>query len=149
MRICMVATHGGHLTELLEMKDAFAGHQLIIATSPSSRDDEFRTIGNAHFTPHIGMRVFRMLRAFMWALWVLSKERPHLIVSTGAEILIPFLLFAKVFRVRVIYVESLARVTTLSRTGKVAYRITDLFLVQSEELAQRYGPKAQYWGSII
>ena len=149
MRICFVASHGGHMTELLEIKDAFAGHELVFATYHSNRNREIRALGRAHFTPNIGTNLFRMIRALPWALWVLMKERPRVIVSTGAEVLIPFLLFAKLLRVRLIYLEGLARVTTLSFTGKLAYRTADLFLVQSEELARRYGPRAQYWGNVI
>lgn len=137
------------MAELLEIKDAFAGHELIIATYHSSRDSEIRALGKAHFTQNIGTSVFRMIRTIPWALWVLAKERPDLIVSTGAEILIPFLLFAKLMRIHVVYIEGLARVTTLSFTGRLAYRTADLFLVQSEELALLYGPKAQHWGSVI
>lgn len=149
MRICFVASHGGHLTELLEISDAFLGHELIFATYHHKRNNEIRALGKAHFIPNIGANVFRMIRAFPWALWVLLKERPQIIVSTGAEILIPFLFFARLLHVHVIYLEGLARVNSRSFTGKFAYPTANLFLVQSEELVKEYGPKAKYWGSVI
>lgn len=48
------------------------------------------------------------------------------------------------------YVESIARVRTLSLSGKLLYlsRLTDEFLVQWPEMAERF-PRARYIGRLV
>ena len=50
--------------------------------------------------------------------------------------------------VRFVYVESLARVKTLSLTGKMVYRFTDVFLVQWPDVVEKY-PLAIYRGILV
>jgi len=72
-----------------------------------------------------------------------------MIVSTGSEIALPAFLIGKfLFRSKVIYMECFTRIETLSGTGKVVYRFSDLFLVQWPELAAKY-EKASYEGRLI
>ena len=53
------------------------------------------------------------------------------------------------WRGRIVYIESIARVSTLSLSGKLLYhlRIADLFLVQWQELKDRF-PRAVYAGRL-
>jgi UDP-N-acetylglucosamine:LPS N-acetylglucosamine transferase len=76
------------------------------------------------------------------------KEKPDTIISTGALVTFPICLLGKLMRKRIIYIESFARVDTASLTGKLMYRIADLFIVQWEELLKIY-PKAMYGGGIF
>lgn len=90
------------------------------------------------------------LKTIFVALRILIKERPDVVISTGGgEIAIPFCYIGRLLGAKVIYIETLARVTTRSVGGKLVYRIADLFLVQWETLLKQYGKKAQYWGSVI
>nr|WP_225349401.1 hypothetical protein [Limosilactobacillus reuteri] len=56
--------------------------------------------------------------------------------------------FAKLMKKKVIYIESFARITTPSLTGKILYHFADLFIVQWKELLKVY-PKAKYFGGIF
>ena len=49
---------------------------------------------------------------------------------------------------RVIYVESASRVTGLSASGRMVYRLADLFIVQWPQLTERY-PRAVYAGRLV
>ena len=90
------------------------------------------------------------LKTVFIALRILLKERPQVVISTGGgEIAIPFCYIGKLLGAKVIFIETLARVTTRSAAGKLIYPLADLFLVQWETLLKRYGKKAQYWGSVI
>ena len=62
-------------------------------------------------------------------------------------IVIPSILIAKLFKKKVIYIETFARVNTASKTGRFVYKFADLFIVQWEELKKIY-PNAVYGGSI-
>lgn len=168
MKVCLVATHGGHMSELLELLPAFEGHDLMLVTHRSSRDNELKCFGKAYFTPvgftSIGLLSgimfrnvvlmwiflgFSILAIFPWTLYALLREKPRLIVSTGAEVAIPFFLLGQLLRMRTIYIEGFARVVSASRTSKILYPFSDVFLVQWEELLNAYGPKAEYGGSVL
>ena len=149
MKICLACSHGWHLTQALQLLDAFQGHDLFIATCQSARDDYVRGLARAHFTPNIGANIIRMLRATIWAWRVLRQERPEVIVSLGAEIAIPFFYLGKLMGVKTMYIESWCRVENLSRTGRVVYPVADAFWVQWPQLLEACGPKASCHGGVI
>jgi beta-1,4-N-acetylglucosaminyltransferase len=49
--------------------------------------------------------------------------------------------------VKIVYVESIARVETLSLSGRLLYRTADHFLVQWPQLQAKY-PRAQFVGRL-
>ena len=149
MKICLVCSHGGHLTETLQILDAFEGHDIFFATYHSAREEDVTEITRAYFTENIGTSVFRMFRAFFWTILVLRGERPDVIVSLGAEIALPFFYLGKLMRIKTVFIESWCRVEALSKTGKLVYPIADLFLVQWPQLLGVCGSKAQCKGAVI
>lgn len=88
-----------------------------------------------------------LIKNFLLASTILHREKPTCIISTGAGIAIPFLLLGRVLGIKTVYIESFARKTDLSLTGKVVYWTTDVFFVQSQDLADRYR-RAVYRGSV-
>jgi beta-1,4-N-acetylglucosaminyltransferase len=149
MKICIACSHGGHLTETLQILDAFAGHDIFFATYHSAREAEVRAIAPAYFTDNIGLNVWRMLRAFGWAWSILRRERPDVIVSLGAEIALPFFYLGKLLGSKTLFIESWCRVHNLSLTGKLVYPVVDVFWVQWPQLLKVCGPRAQYKGAVI
>lgn len=149
MKIALVCTHGGHLTEILQLMDAFRDYEIFIATNHSSREDEVRRIANTYFTDNFGYSPWRIFKGFFWAFRILSHEKPKVIVSMGAEIAVPFFLLAKLFGIRTLFIESWCRVNNLSLTGKLVYPITDEFWVQWPQLLETCGSKAKYKGAIV
>lgn len=49
--------------------------------------------------------------------------------------------------VKIVYVESIARVETLSLSGKLLYLTADYFLVQWPQLQSKY-PRTEYMGRL-
>ncbi len=64
---------------------------------------------------------------------VLRKERPNLIISTGAAVAVPFFYLGKLFGAKLIYIEVFDRIDKPTLTGKMVYPIVDEFIVQWEE----------------
>jgi len=90
------------------------------------------------------------LKTIFIALRILLKERPDVVVSTGGgEIAVPFCYVGKLLGAKVVFIETLARITTKSAAGRLIYPFADLFLVQWEPLLKKYGKKAQYWGNVL
>ena len=152
MKIGIVCSHGGHLTELLYMMDAFKGHDIFFVTYDNirTRKLDYKTYlypnlgeGNLSIVP------FRLLKYLPSFINILRKEKPDLIVSNGAEIAIPFFYLSKLFRIKTIFIECYTRIDAPTITGKVVYPFSDLFLVLWPEMLDKYGKKAQYWGGIF
>ena len=82
------------------------------------------------------------------AIKVLIKERPNLIISSGAAVAVPFFYLGKLFGAKLIYIEVFDRIDKPTMTGKMVYPIVDKFVVQWEEQKKVY-PKAVNLGSIF
>ena len=76
------------------------------------------------------------------------QEKPDGVISTGELATFPICVLAKLFRKKVIYIESFARVDEPSLTGRLMYKVADLFIVQWEEMKEFY-PNAVYGGGIF
>ncbi|RLC95100.1 MAG: capsular biosynthesis protein, partial [Chloroflexi bacterium] len=107
MKVCLVCSHGGHLSEMLRLMEAFEGHEAFFITYDSIRT---RQLQRRYLLHNIGKSPWRMLRAAIATLRILRRERPEVIVSTGSEIAIPAFYIARLFRMKTIFIESWTRV---------------------------------------
>ena len=82
------------------------------------------------------------------ALRVLRKEKPDLVISSGAAVAVPFFYIAKLMGKKLIYIEVFDRIDKPTLTGKLVYPIVDEFIVQWDEMKKVY-PKAINLGSIF
>jgi UDP-N-acetylglucosamine:LPS N-acetylglucosamine transferase len=147
MKIALVSSHGGHLTEMLFLMKAFENHDVFFITykNPTTNKLQYKK----YLIENIGTNVRIMIKAFFQIFKILKSEKPDLIVSTGSEIAIPSFIIAKFFMIRTIYIDSWCRVKTKSGTGRILYYVSDLFLVQWPELVNKYGKRAKYNGAVI
>jgi beta-1,4-N-acetylglucosaminyltransferase len=145
MKICLVCSHGGHLTELLEFQAAWEGHETVFITYPSKRVLPGRTFTYSNLTE----KPLRVVPMFLRVLRLLAKERPAWVISNGAEIAIPVFFAAWLLGIRTMYIESQCRVKSSSFTGRIVYPIASQFLVQWPELLSVYGSKARYEGGLL
>ena len=146
-KVLLVSDPGGHLTELLVLGKAFdQAWEKTYVTFP----EEFAKLENCHY--------FRRSRWIQWDIILFSIKmfrllfiyKPDIVVSTGSYVGMIAIVLAKVFwRIPCIFMECSAQVYTPSKTGKIVYHFTDLFLVQWEELLTKYGNKAKYVGGLI
>ena len=147
MKIAIVCSHGGHLTQMLYLMDAFKGNDIIIITYDSKRTQELDY--KKYLVKNIGYNPVRMLTAAITFLRVFSRYRPDLIISNGSEIAIPALYIGRLLGAKIIFIESWARVNNPSLTGRLVYPIADHFLVQWPQLFYKYGKKAVFEGALI
>lgn len=109
-------------------------------------------IGKIYGVPQINRQekhfLAHFLKLFGTAYNILKAEQPDVIITTGALMAYPFCVLGKLKGEKVIYIESFARVTGKSLTGRLVYPFADLFLVQWESLKLLY-PKAKYVGGIF
>jgi beta-1,4-N-acetylglucosaminyltransferase len=79
---------------------------------------------------------------------MIGRERPDLIVSTGADAGLMVCIAGKLRGKRIIFIESFCRPVKPGISGRIAYLFADLFIYQWKELAKYY-PKGKYGGSIF
>lgn len=151
MRACFIASSGGHWEELMCLKEIAVEYDTVYVTEEGgqAKDSNFEKI---YTLPQINRHeknfLWHLIKLFIRAAKIMFKERPNFIVTTGALVVFPFCVYAKLMKTKIIYIESFARVNNRSLTGKLVYPLADLFLVQWEPLLRLY-PKAKYVGGIF
>lgn len=147
MKIALVCSHGGHLTELLYLMEAFQGHDIFFVTYDNIRTRNLKY--RKYLFPNFGEKPYKMLLNLPKIINILLKEKPDVIVSNGAEIAIPFFYLGKLLRKKTLFIECYTRIDTPTVTGKMVYPVSDTFLVLWPEMLEKYGKKAQYYGGIF
>jgi UDP-N-acetylglucosamine:LPS N-acetylglucosamine transferase len=148
-----MASGGGHFRELCGLADLAERYDhILISTDVNKALAHACPFRHVYQIDEVGQGLwkgspFRILGTFWRVLRILRRERPHLVISTGAGIAVPGFLAAKLLGIRTIYIESYARVESLSLAGRVCYHLADRFLVQHARLASRR-PRAVYVGAI-
>ena len=92
------------------------------------------------FLPYIIINLFRSLKIYI-------KEKPDIIITTGVLSVIPLCLICKMFHKKLVYIESFAKISSPTKTGKFLYRFSDRFYVQWPTMLEFY-PNAIYLGGI-
>jgi beta-1,4-N-acetylglucosaminyltransferase len=149
MKLALVCTHGGHLSQMMMLSKAFEGHECFLVTCRCARTESLAARERVYFVPNVGTSLWLMALTFLQAFRILLRERPQVVISTGAEIAIPFSWLGKLFGARIVFIESWSRIRTRSGTGPLVYPVVDLFLVQWPALLKEYGSKARYEGGLV
>ena len=150
MKICISCSAGGHLIEALQIKEAYEDwDHFFITFYQEGVIDELKN-ERVYFLTDIKRNVFLFLKCFFETFLVMVKEKPNVIISTGAGISIPSIIIGKIFlRSEIIFIESFTRIHEPSLSGRIAYYFSDLFFVQWKQLLKRYGKKAIYRGAVV
>lgn len=149
-KICMICSTGGHFEQLwLAMKTINVEDYDIYWVTYPNKHLHKKLEGFRYYTIHNAT-----LQKWTWvvnaiqALWLLLKERPQLIMSSGAGVAYPTIyLGKKLFGCKIVFLCSSANVTKPSRVPYRAYPLSDLFLVQWPELTSIF-PNAKYIGVL-
>lgn len=143
--ICIAASPGGHIAELLAARAAFEPYRRVWVTGPSRQVDELRESGeDVHVLPSWG-RDAPGLRGFLpnlrGARPLVARYRPAAVVTNGAGLVVPFALLARATGSGLVVIETMARVTRWSLTGRILAPVAQVAIVQWPEL-RRSNPTA-------
>ena len=149
-KILLTATCGGHLEQLKQLKSLESGNNVVylIDANPMYKNIPANYRMPQYRVEHLISKYFDLIAVFFYSFYVLVKERPDVVISTGAGTTFPVCwLQKKIFRKKLIFIESFARRTEGSKTGLRVYQFADSFIIQWKELESVY-PKAIYGGMI-
>lgn len=149
MKVCLVGSSGGHLTHLYMLKPFWEDKERFWVTF--DKEDAKSLLENekmysCYFPTNRNIK--NLLRNTVLAWKVLRKEKPKLIISSGAAVAVPFFYLGKLFGAKLIYIEVFDRIDKPTMTGRLVYPIVDKFIVQWEEQKKVY-KKATNLGSIF
>ena len=149
MKICLVGSSGGHLAHLNMLKPFWKDEERFWVTfdkedARSILKDE--KMYSCHFPTNRSLK--NLIKNTFLAIKVLKKEKPDVIISSGAAVAVPFFYIGKLFGAKTVYIEVFDRIDKPTVTGKLVYPVTDKFIVQWEEMKKVYS-KAINLGSIF
>jgi UDP-N-acetylglucosamine:LPS N-acetylglucosamine transferase len=144
-----VCSAGGHLTELIQLKEVYEQYDHFFITLKRQDTIDLAKKEKVYFISDPERNPIKFIANLFQSFWILIKEKPNIILSTGAGMAIPVCYIGKIFRSKIIFIESFCRIKEPSLTGKIIYPIADLFLVQWREQLKKYGNKAIYSGSVF
>lgn len=149
LKICLVVSSGGHLTHLYMLKDYWQDKDRFWVTFDKTDSRSILQDEKKYFCYYPTNRnIKNLIRNTFLAFKVLKKERPNLIISSGAAVAVPFFYIGKLFGAKTIYIEVYDRINKSTLTGKLVYPVSDRFIVQWEDMKKIY-PKSINLGSIF
>jgi UDP-N-acetylglucosamine:LPS N-acetylglucosamine transferase len=148
MKICIACSAGGHLIEAIQLYPLIKKYPNFFITVKRGQSKELLKDKKTYFIIDPKRNFFKLLLNFLQSLKILLKEKPNIIISTGASSAIPTCYLGKFLGSKVIFIESLTAVERPSLSGRFAYPIADLFIVQWKNLLKFY-KKGIYGGHLI
>lgn len=153
-KILFIASTGGHLSELLQLKSMFKNYDYHIITEKTKTTKMLKEEFNNKIDyliygtkDKILIYPFKLLLNSFKSLYLYLKIKPKFIVTTGAHTAGPICCIGKLFGSKIIFIETFANSTTKTITGKLIYPFADLFIVQWESMLKLY-PNAVYLGGV-
>lgn len=149
LKVCLVGSSGGHLTHLYMLKPFWQDKERFWVTF--DKEDARSLLDGERMLPCFyptNRNVKSLIKNTKLAWRILRKEKPDLVLSSGAAVAVPFFYIGKLLGAKTIYIEVFDRIDRPTLSGRLVYPVTDRFIVQWEEMEKVY-PKAMNLGSIF
>ncbi len=144
-----MASSGGHLFELLPLRDGWAPEDRHWVTFDTSDARSLLAGETVSFAAHPTNRNLpNLLRNVLLAARLLLRLRPRAVLTTGAGVAVPFCWLGRLTGARIVYIESFARVSGPSLTGRLVHPVAHDFFVQWPAVARHYR-KATFRGALL
>lgn len=146
--VCLIASSGGHFEQIMMLKKIEKDFNIFTVTEKTKYSNES---DSDYFLMQINRKEIlfplKIIVVFFQSLIIFLKEKPDVVISTGALSVIPMFFISKICNKKLIFIESFAKVKSPTLTGRLLYKFVDVFIIQWKELLEFY-PNAIYLGSI-
>ena len=145
-KVLFISSTGGHLRELMKLEPLFKDYDYSIITEKDSTTIDLQKKYKIYYVPYstrskIISYFFKYTFVILKSIILFIRIKPDVIVTTGTHTVVPICFFGKLFKRKIIYIETYANITKKTLTGIILYPISDLFIVQWREMKNLY-PKA-------
>lgn len=144
-KVLFISSTGGHLSEMLQLKDMFNRYDYHIITEKTksnlSLKEKYPNKVNYLIygtKDHPLTYPFKLLANCFKSLYFYFKIHPDYIITTGAHTAGPMCLIGKIFGSKIIYIETFANINTKTITGRLLYPFADMFIVQWHSMKKNY-----------
>jgi len=149
MKVCIAASAGGHISQLLKLAESWKKYDTFCVTTTEVMRDKLLQRGKVYVVGECNRhRPLRVIKVLLSCIRIVLRERPNVVISTGAAVGCIACFLAKLIGAKVVWIDSITNVERISLSGWMVRHIADLFLVQWPELADRY-KNAEYGGAVI
>lgn len=150
IKICFAASSGGHYEQILMLKPLMEKYENFIVTEETLYESKVKD-EKIYYMKQVNRKektcIFRMIVNTFRSLEIFCKEKPDYVICTGVLAMIPICIITKIAGKKLIYIESFAKVTSATLSGRLLYKFADQFYVQWPQMLEIY-PKAIYLGGI-
>lgn len=157
LRVCLAASGGGHVRQLLDLEPVWSEHEYFFVTEDTSLGESLRADHTTFFIPHVAAgqarlgHPLRMIGAagknLVQSAKIVLRERPDVVISTGAGAVFFTVLLARLIGARVVIIESFARFDRPSLFGRLAMPLAHYQVAQSPALSKFY-PRAEIFDPL-
>lgn len=148
-KILAISSPGGHWIQLNKICNKLESTHTVVYASPSaqykSNKQDERIIHN--ISDASADSKLKLIPLVFQMLFIFIKERPSTIISTGAAPGVIAILLGKILGIKTIWIDSIANVQVLSRSGRMVQSRADVVLTQWEPLSD--GKNILYKGSVL
>lgn len=147
-RICLAASGGGHVRQLLDLRGVWQDRNYVFVTEPTPLGDSIAADHPTHFVDHFAWGQARLgrTRAMIGAAFanarksiaIIRRERPRLIITTGAGSMAPLILFGRIAGARIVLIDSFARFHSPSLFARLAGGLAHVRIAQSAESGAKW-----------
>ncbi|MBU4202382.1 MAG: UDP-N-acetylglucosamine--LPS N-acetylglucosamine transferase [Acidobacteria bacterium] len=149
MKIGLVCYSGGHLYQLHILEEFWGKHDRFWVTFKKADALSLLKNERTYWAYHPATRnILNLVRNSFLAWKILRRERPDVIVSTGAAVAVPFFYLAKLFRIKTVFIEVYDRIDKPTLTGRLVYPVADAFVTQWPEQKKAF-PRGIHIGQIL
>ncbi|HRX48986.1 MAG TPA: PssD/Cps14F family polysaccharide biosynthesis glycosyltransferase [Spirochaetota bacterium] len=154
MKICLTANSGGHINELIQLKNYYDNHDVFFITDRNPLSIELSQKNKVYFVEKFifkevirKLQFFKPVKNFFQSFCIIIKEKPDAVITTGAGVALGSWLSAKILFKKNIFIESAARIKTPSTYGKYIGARSDAVIVQWNQLRPFF--KSPIYGGLV
>ena len=110
VKICLAANSGGHLNQLLQLKDFYKKHDYFFVTNENEFSKGLKKQDNVYFVKEFILKeiennfdILSPIDNFVQSLRIFLKEKPDLIITTGAGTAFGMCILSKIFGKKLIF----------------------------------------------
>jgi beta-1,4-N-acetylglucosaminyltransferase len=143
MKIMLVCSAGGHFSTCQQLQPFWQNHEHVWVTFRTSITETALKDERVYWAwSPTNRNIPNLIRNFFLSWSVLRREKPDVVISTGAGVSVPFLFLAKLLGCQTVFVECITRVSDISLSARLSLPFLNVLYVHWEQLQQRY-PKAE------
>lgn len=146
-KILAVASGGGHWIQLLRLRPAFEGCDVVYASTHNGYQKQVNESVFYSVTDASRWNKIKLIKMAVEVFLIIIQENPDIVISTGAAPGLVAIFFGKLGRKKTVWIDSIANVERISLSGRLAKPFSSIHITQWEHLAN--GISTFYKGNVI